>query len=514
MRYSIAAFLLFLLLQFYLRLHIDTRDLPGAAGSLSVYRALQANTETGSDWAALSLFYLQRYSGLSIQTCNHALSLFSGFLSLLGGYCACFGVFGSAPKRGIFLLLLWPFPHYFGLLTGVDTLAFGISWLGIGLLCSGIRLQWIGLPFACLGLTLLPLSISIKEAALPVLAFSIWGLFSLPRRIDRQSLIVFTLLGGYCLYWSYAWFFPDSPTRVSQTSLSVSALEQGWQELQRLPKRGMPEGKLDQLLLLSLLGFLMISAQRIKFLLLSIFTAVIILYTAYSLGSLLRPRYLAPAFYSVPILLSFVLEELWKKGATGKSICGLLLFLVFMDSWAFFYIWGQARAELTGSSIHPLPRPPAAWLYQYQKNTDINQKDLSFYGSIEIIEQIEQREQGIAVPRLRDDRHNSVKAFNSIYGYPSLILDPGRCCLGTPVDQHCANRIVENVRQTGLILAIPRMQKGIERVQGNEKSWIQDLLNAAAATNEAQEGIYWIFLPPEGTGGDLPCQKDWKSPAD
>ena len=37
-----------------------------------------------------------------------------------------------------------------------------------------------------------------------------------------------------------------------------------------------------------------------------------------------------------------------------------------------------------------------------------------------------------------------------------LVLDPGRCCRGTPVDQHCANRIVAIVQKTGFSLAIPK----------------------------------------------------------
>lgn len=506
MRFFWALLAFFFLAQFYLRSNLDLRDLPGAAGSLSVYRALEANAETGSDWSALSLFYLQQYSGFSIQACNTLLSILSGFLGILGGYFASFGLFGRKPTIGILLLSIWAFPQYFALLTGVDTLAFGISWFAIGLLCLGIRLQWLGFPLACLGLTLLPLSVSIKESALPILSFSIWALFSIPTFRKNRSLPLLLLVGGYCLYWSYAWFFPNNPTRLSQASLSIEALEQGWKQLQKLPTRGMPEGKFDQLLLLCSLAFLGIEKQRIKFLILSLFTIVITLYTAYSLGGLLRPRYIAPTMFSIIILVSVFLDQVWKKGLIGKSITLGIFSLVFIDSWSFFYIWGNFRSEITGSSPSTIPKPPSFWLKQYEKSTDINQKDLSFYGAIEIVEQIEQFEMGIAVPRLRDDRHNSVKAFNSIYGYSSLILDPGRCCSGTPVDQYCADRIVKQVQETGFSLAIPKAIKGIERVQANEKSWIKALWLAAKATGESQEGQYWLFLPPKNTSGELPCQ--------
>lgn len=502
--------LLFLLLQFYLRSHLDLRDLPGAAGSLSVYRALQANTETGADWAALALFYLQRYSGYSIQICNDFLSIISGLLAILGGYFARIGLFGRTPIAGVLLLILWPFSHYFSLLTGVDSLAFGTAWFGVGLLCFGIRFRWFGLPLACLGLALLPLSVSIKESVLPVLGFSIWAFFSFPQKKDKRLLLGLLFIGGYCFYWSYAWFFPQHPTRLNQASLSLELLEQGWKQLSRLPKRGMPEGKLDQLLLLSMAGFLVLSKHRLKFFALSLFGALVILYTSYSLGGLLRPRYLAPAFFSIIILISFFLDQIWEKGWLGKILSLGVLFLVFMDSWSFFYIWGISRTEITGASPSTLPKPPQIWLQQYETNTDISQKDLSFYGAIEIVDQLEQLEMGIAVPRLRDDRHNSVNAFNAIYGHQALILDPGKCCLGTPVDRYCAERIVAQVRETGFSLALPKFIKGIDRIQANEKPWIQALQDAAEATGETETGKYWLFLPPKGASGPLPCQKDWR----
>jgi hypothetical protein len=180
-----------------------------------------------------------------------------------------------------------------------------------------------------------------------------------------------------------------------------------------------------------------------------------------------------------------------------------------MDSWSFFYSWGEFRSAFSGGAQVNMPKPPAQWLQQF-KDAPTTQKDLSFYGAIEIVEQIEQEDMGVAVPRLRDDRHNSVKAFNAIYGYSSLILDPGRCCSGTPVDQNCANRIVEQVRRTGFSLAIPTQLPDIERVHANERSWIKALWQAVEDTGDSQEKAYWLFLSPKGSSGDLPCQGDWR----
>ena len=509
MRYFIFALFTFLLLQLYLRLRIDLRDLPGAAGSLSVYRALQIDPMAGSDWSALSLHYIQRYSGFSIQTSNHLLSIFSGSLAVLGGFFANIGLWGKPPKIGAFLLVLWAFPQYFALLTGLDTLAFGLAWFAIGLFSLGVRYQWRGIPLACAGLVLLPFSISVKESVLPVLGFLIWGLFSIPKFKKNWSLILLLFLGSICLYWSYSHFFPSNPTRLNQKPFSLFTLRNGWMRLQQLPYRGMPEGKMDQLLVLNLLGFLILPKKRLKFLFLSLFSAGIILYTTTSLGHLVRTRYIAPSMFSSIILLSVVLDQLWEKGSWWRCAPIGLLFLVFMDSWSFFYSWGESRSEFSGGAEVDMPKPPKVWLQQF-KDAPTTQKDLSFYGAVEIVEQIEQEEIGVAVPRLRDDRHNSVKAFNAIYGYDSLVLDPGRCCAGTPVDQRCANRIVEQVRKTGFSLAIPTQLPDIERVHANERSWITALWQAAEDTGDAQEKAYWLFLSPKGSGADLPCQGDWR----
>ena len=245
MRFSfLLALFLFFLLQFYLRYHLDLRDLPGAAGSLSVYRALEPTAQNGSDWSALCLYYLQGHLGFSIQTCNDILSIVSGLLGFIGGYFAGLGLCGTKRGVGLLLLALWPFPHYFALLTGVDTPRIWncmvCDWAS--LLGNSSSMVWN--PLVCLGLTLLPLSISIKESALPVLVFSIWSLFSIPKWKKNWSLLLVLIIGGYSLFWSYTWFFPNNPTRLNQTPISLEVLRQGWKQLQILPHRGHARGKI------------------------------------------------------------------------------------------------------------------------------------------------------------------------------------------------------------------------------------------------------------------------------
>ena len=77
---------------------------------------------------------------------------------------------------------------------------------------------------------------------------------------------------------------------------------------------------------------------------------------------------------------------------------------------------------------------------------------------------------GLAVPRLRDDRHRNLQAYAAMNGQSILILDPGKCCAGTPVNGQCANRIVEAVKQAQLTVVLPTEVEGVERVHANEKT--------------------------------------------
>ena len=114
--------------------------------------------------------------------------------------------------------------------------------------------------------------------------------------------------------------------------------------------------------------------------------------------------------------------------------------------------------------------------------------------------------EGIAVPRLRDDRHRNLQAYAAMTGQSILILDPGKCCAGTPVNAQCANRIVKAVQEAHLTVVLPTEVEGVERVHANEKRWVADLRGAIASTGKQSQ--YWHWQPAETSNekGALPCQ--------
>ena len=113
---------------------------------------------------------------------------------------------------------------------------------------------------------------------------------------------------------------------------------------------------------------------------------------------------------------------------------------------------------------------------------------------------------GIAVPRLRDDRHRNLQAYAAMKGQSILILDPGKCCAGTPVNAQCANRIVKAVEQAQLTVVLPTEVEGVERVHANEKRWVADLRSAINSTGTQSEYWHWQQSGVTDEVGPLPCQ--------
>ena len=138
---------------------------------------------------------------------------------------------------------------------------------------------------------------------------------------------------------------------------------------------------------------------------------------------------------------------------------------------------------------------------------DIPHRDLSMYGAVELVQRFKSGE-GIASMRLRDARDRSVMAYALLYGQKHVILDPGICCKGKPVDEICAMRIVRQVSQSGLTLSLPTNIEGIERIYPNERRWRELLQNAAQQTLLLDNGEFWWNYLPLSDSETIPCQKE------
>ncbi|MBM76571.1 MAG: hypothetical protein CMK59_14280, partial [Proteobacteria bacterium] len=254
---------IYLFLQLILHLCIDLSDVPGAAGTWSIYRA--ATDGFGKDNAARLYSWISSHTPLSLYNTQTITAPVLGMLSVSGiVFCARgFGSQRSALLTGL-LSSCWVIPHYFGLLAGNDTLSFALSWLGVGLFIYGIGGSYRLWPIGMLGLSLLALAVQTKELALPVIGVLLLTPLALPK--PKWNWFIAIPLFIYTAYWSYAWMWPDQSTRLSQRpDLHIQGLQKGWYRIIELYERGLSEGKFDQIAILSiLLGSLSLFKKRWK----------------------------------------------------------------------------------------------------------------------------------------------------------------------------------------------------------------------------------------------------------
>ena len=491
--------LAYFLLHILLLWSIDLRDMPGAAGTEVIYKA--SIGERKGETTVLAIQWISHYLDVGPQQAGRFLSSLSGLVQLIA-LMLCGASFSIQAAITIgWIGACWSMMHYFPLLSGADPVCVSLAWLSIGLCWWGAsQAKLMGALSVMCGVSLAPLAVSIKEIGLPPIALialtPVWI-----QKWNRNTLILVVLV-GYCAYWSYAWMWPTNPTRLN-ADFSFSFLGTGWDRLLDLYDRGIPQGKYDQLMIIS--GILICtSRKRIKTrILVWIAACTLILYTAYALGPRTRPRYITPASLGLLCSVAYSLS-LWKRSVAQRAatlLCALLLF----DAWAYYDTWAQKRQHIVGGEQDKIPTPPSWWAQQYQAANDITHRDLSLYGAIDLIELLEDH-QGLATMRLRDERHRSLLAFAEIAGKKSLVLDPGACCAGEPVNEKCAQRVIASVLDLGYGIVLPTLQKGVERIYPNEERWRTLLLNSYESWNQK---TFWYdaHISNPTKQQSLPCQQ-------
>ncbi len=493
---------LYLIIQLLLHITLDLSDLPGAAGSWSIYRA--TSDGVGKDSAALLYQVLGEHLPFSLYRIQQFLSPLLGALSILG---IVLGAYALSDKKGALsaglVAACWTLSHYFGLLCGNDTLAFSLSWLGVGAIYFGVSAGPSRWPAALIGLVLLPIAVKSKELALPVLS----ALLLLPLAFKRPkwSWSLGLPLFIYTAYWAYAWFWPEQTTRLTERpAIHLRGLSQGWQRLLMLYERGLPEGKFDQLTGAALfLGAIGLSKKSWRPLLLAVGGMVMLGLTSYLLEQRTRPRYLAPAAFLSLISLGIASSRLAINRLLLPFICCSLL----LDSWGFFWSWGEKREEMVGTDPTLLPTPPYYYRQQYQQMPELVLRDLSLTGGAELAHRLRSGEP-IATMRLRDARERSIMAYSALYKTDHLILDPGKCCAGQPVDERCADRVVTMLFRAGYTLSLPTIIEGVERIYPRELRWRKLLLESAKSRTNEKNGVFWSYYTGTSQGGHAPCQSE------
>ena len=490
----------------FLRQSLDLRDRPGAAGTRSIYHA-SPSTPPSKDWPAMLIEWSHTQFDLPLDMASSLVSFAAVFIGLVGLTMAGFAVDGRRGAMGAGLVgATWSLTGYMAILDGIDPLTFGIAWFAVGMCwMSGSATIW-SILFGIMGAAAAPFAVTLKETALPAVALCILT----PLFIRPSKWLLLSIPGAaYSLYWSYAWFWPEEASRLKTSLPDAASIRHGWFLLKNLAYRGLPEGKFDQFIVLSLLSGVIPIGHWWKRLLIGISSSAAICFTAHTLDELVRPRYLTVASFGLLVCVGTISGRIISRKNRWTAL-PLAIILVFnlLDGWAFMDAWAEKRRTITGASELNWPNPPDLWQRQFKNMTDLTLRDLTLWGGVELAVLSSTHPNGLAIPRLRDDRHFSLSGLAQIYQIPHVIVDPGNCCKGRHADASCAAQVMSELQTAGITMVIPTAIKGVQRMHKVEENWRMALLKAAESYSNRSESDYWTVIEaPKPESTERPCQK-------
>ncbi len=504
----------YLSIQLVLRFSLDLRDLPGAASTKSILYAI--DNPRSVDAASYTFRWLKYWLNVPLEIGIHLSSICSGLSMVVGLILFASSLINKRAGMwaGIFGAC-WPLTQFLGLLIGLDSLAIGTSWLALGLFSLSIQGGWWGLPLLPLSLWLLSTGLDVKSIALPSLV-ALTGMV-LPAKIQRWK----AWSSGMVLALVFATTQNGTDDhRVQAPDINWQTIQHGWHRLSELPKRGLAEGDFQilwwagGLLTLSALGRSLSRTRKFSwdhvplFVLLVVWiaTGMGLCITAAGLGELCRPRYLVGMGLGLLIPIAGGLSRLKSTFSTWMGMVVVLAMLLNM--WGFFGQWGQIRHTMLGGQPPHIPTAPLIWGKKYQRYPTLTLRDLTMVGALDFQDtwQSIPNTAGIAVPRLRDDRHKNLEAYAALNNQDIVILDPGKCCAGTPVNAQCARRVLKALDESHYTVVLPTSIAGVERVHANERPWIEALKDGIVQTGS--NSLFWHWQTPDTTGEptDIPCQ--------
>ena len=473
--------LIYLTVQSYLYITLDRSDLPGAAGSWSLYKGYIR--EPKGDVAAYIYSVIPHSHFLEMAS---LISIICGCLCILGTYLFTRAL--SDKRSALYastFMAFWPPLHMLGGLYGNDPISIGLSTLGLGLLYFGFRFPK-AFTLGMLGATLLPISVAAKTLGLPL--FIYLGLC-----VCFKVRPILWLLYGYCFYWAYAWFWPSQPS-LPQTDHS---LLQGLEALYDLSRYRLNEGKYLQLCLAVVLGLFIYRPKR-QYLPLLLITFIGIACTLTVLIEKTRPRYL--------IVFGLPLFSLFAQGLSRirhhRFMFLTIISLLFIDSWAHQYALDQARHKHMRTALSNMPTPPSAWVQQYTPFPSRILRDISFIASKPMVEEFKAGNY-IATPPLRDARERSLMAYAHIYGGKYLSLEPSKCC--KTINTSCIKRLLTQLDRAGFDLFLPLLDKHQPRINQSTHGWWHQIFDYNEGLLIGSES--WYYRRAQNSGGHTPCQR-------
>ena len=424
------------------------------------------------------------------------------------------------------LASVWSLSIFPALMVGADPPAYGLVWLAAGMTWMGAKLGWKGVPLLAAGCVLAGFATAIKSSALPGVVVAAMA------PVVIRGRWVFLPVAGAVTYLALNWgwdTYTPKPNFIFEDipPVTLESFRYGWFKVSELPARHMPAGSFGELTWLCLLGAFLPGPgwkQRVAMGLGSLGCLWLCARTI-DIGTPAEvvPRRLIGVCFGVVVMagvgLAMIQRNLrrWPLLSWGPLAVGVVL--IFMDSWAYFHAWGQMRAECSSADPPELPVPPESWSQKYAQLTTLDFRDLCAEGSMDLVEMVEAYPNGVAIPRLRDERHNHLSAAAELAGVPWVMVGPGTCEVQEPM-------VVDALQKAGVMLILPTQIDGEHRMTDegkylrgelncqdpstrSEYCWYLRLKQSAQATGLVESySPYWDVLPSSATGtGSLPCQR-------
>jgi hypothetical protein len=504
---------------------LDLRDHAGAAGPITLSQAAMGEFHRGLDvWL---IGQAMPWVDNDPMAGAHLVSLLSSMGMVLGALMGGWAVAGRRGALGAGLVTAaWSLSIYPAVVVGADPPAYGLIWLAAGMTWLGARMGWKGLLLLAGGCVLAGFATAVKESALPGVVVAAMAPLVIRKRY--LSLIPCVVVTYFALKWGWDTFEPRQKFIFDQIPpVTLQSFQHGWTEVGLLPKRQMAAGVFGDLTWLCLLGaFLPGPAWKQR--------------VAIGLGSLgclwlcartidvatnapVVPRRLIGVCFGLVVMggvgLGMLQHSLRRWPVLSWLPMAVVTLMFFLDSWAYYYAWGQQRQSIAGGEAPTFSEAPDAWAQRYGQMTDMDFRDLSAYGSLEFVDLVESHPAGVALPRLRDERHAHLVAAAELADIPWVVLDPGTC-------SGPARTVLADTAAAGMLVVLPTHLPGINRVNGEslvwegrmdctkgpgkqpfDYCWVLQLEQAAESMGVLEEqGRFWRTLAPTGSGGEIPCQ--------
>ncbi len=527
--------------RFYLGTHLDLRGAPGAG---AIQRLALVSVGDVSHWDSRLVGLLLPLVEGDVLSAGRVAGALGGALGALGALLCAWALGGPIAGLAVGLLAgVWARGVFITLTYGMEGPAWGIAWLGVGLVWIGaVTRRWWGLGLVVAGAAVAMLGTAVKGTALPALGYLVLAPF-----LVRTSRTMAAVVAGVLVattWWCRNQFFADSvpPLPSGNLEISIAAVVDGLRSLAAQPD-SKPLGWLPEIAVLGVLGAVLPGAGWWRRVLVGAGSAVVVgltvnhLLTGDHLGPMLRMRYLVPPILGPLVLFgcavawgvrrwgTFVDTLLFRREPTGSSVVGWLaaalhaagLLGVFLPAWvgaldamALCRAWGNQRSILEGAKPPTVPVPPGLWTDRYSRLGTGSFFNTSAIGGIDLFELgKEGPDAGVAIVPLRDEREGHLTLSANLQRIPSWVLHPRHCCDLETATATCAAQVVADIDVGGVLLVLPRLGADPRgRVDGRLLPWTRWLLAAAESRGTVEGDSQW-WATFQGRGDSPPNVCGW-----